>query len=105
MPFYQMSPKIFLLARMKNAFVILNMLSCLLSLDLTTEAGRTTFASLMGLQEGFAGMMSAAQQATGITSDSLKQIFDNFLKTGADVGQAFGERSEEHTAELQSPLN
>lgn len=29
MPFYQMSAKIFLLARLKNAFVISNMLSCL----------------------------------------------------------------------------
>ena len=37
MPFYQMSPKIFLLARMKNAFVILNMLNCLLHGEVVLE--------------------------------------------------------------------
>lgn len=58
------------------------------SLDLTTEAGRTAFGSLMSLQDGFAGMVSAAQEATGLTVDSVKSLFSSVLEQASSAAEA-----------------
>lgn len=59
--------------------------SLVLGLDRTTESGAKTFATLMGLQEAFALVYPAIENATGAVADSVKQAAD----ARADLVEAY----------------
>ena len=63
--------------------------------DLTTEAGRAMFASLVQIGPAFASVMDQMQQSIGLTGDSLKSVFQNVLKeaNSAEEAKILGEQA------------
>ncbi|MBY0455262.1 MAG: hypothetical protein K2Q11_10340 [Burkholderiaceae bacterium] len=63
-------------------------------LDVTTEAGRTAYASLVQLAPAVAKIKSASLAALGVGADTLTGIVQGFLQgktTAADAGVQFGD--------------
>ena len=63
--------------------------------DLTTEAGRAMFASLVQIGPAFASVMDQMQQSIGLTGDSLKSVFQNVLQeaNSAEEARILGEQA------------
>src|SRR5260370_13367599 len=64
----------------------------------------TLFRSLAGNLVDFVDIDDAALGALDIVVGRLQKLLNNVLNILADIA-GFGERSEEHTSELQSHLN
>lgn len=77
------------------------------NLDLSTEAGRNAYQSLMNVQEGFIEMIDAAEQAAQKLKDSREDLFNQVLAltgTSAQILAASRAKQLSETAKELVPL-